>query len=64
MNKQAVSEYLDKTHEAQDSIEAIKKYLDNLGNVAESDVNWAHVGDMNHLNNTLSEMKRFLQIRK
>ena len=59
-NAKAIKRYLQHIGRAQNAMFFIEQYLDDHGEVAPDDVNWAHVGDMGHVADKLEELLQFI----
>lgn len=60
MNAKALDAQIAKTHEAAELLERLTLYVQDHGEVAPDDVNWAHVGSMGHVVAQLREIVNFI----
>ena len=58
MNEHALNNFIAKTEQARELVLAIQAELDDYMNI--DNVNWGHVGDANHVLESLRDIARFM----
>ena len=58
MNEHALNNFIAKTEQARELVLAIQAELDDCMNI--DNVNWGHVGDANHVLESLRDIARFM----